>query len=204
MLRCSELSTQHLHNIVMPPRTIIEKLWDAHVVHEQPGAPTLLYIDLHLVHEVTSPQAFQGLRDRGLKVRRPDLTVATTDHSTPTTRPFAADRGRDRRQAGRAARNQLPRFRDPLLWATQRPAGDRARDRSRAGLDAARHDRGLRRQPHRHARRVRRAGLRHRHQRSGARAGHAVPAAAQIENVSRCRWMARCATVSRPRTSSWL
>ena len=71
----------------MPPRTIIEKLWDAHVVHEQPGAPTLLYIDLHLVHEVTSPQAFQGLRDRGLKVRRPDLTVATTDHSTPTTDP---------------------------------------------------------------------------------------------------------------------
>ena len=71
----------------MPPRTIIEKLWDAHVVHEQPGAPTLLYIDLHLVHEVTSPQAFQGLRDRGLKVRRPDLTVATTDHSTPTTPP---------------------------------------------------------------------------------------------------------------------
>ena len=71
----------------MPQRTIIEKLWDAHVVHEQPGAPTLLYIDLHLVHEVTSPQAFQGLRERGLKVRRPDLTVATTDHSTPTTDP---------------------------------------------------------------------------------------------------------------------
>jgi 3-isopropylmalate/(R)-2-methylmalate dehydratase large subunit len=71
----------------MPPRTIIEKLWDAHVVHEKAGAPTLLYIDLHLVHEVTSPQAFQGLRERGLKVRRPDLTVATTDHSTPTTDP---------------------------------------------------------------------------------------------------------------------
>src|SRR6202167_368100 len=71
----------------MNPRTIIEKLWDAHVVHEHPGAPTLLYIDLHLVHEVTSPQAFQGLRERGLKVRRPDLTVATTDHSIPTTDP---------------------------------------------------------------------------------------------------------------------
>ncbi len=71
----------------MSPRTIIEKLWDSHVVHEQPGAPTLLYIDLHLVHEVTSPQAFQGLRERGLKVRRPGLTVATTDHSTPTTDP---------------------------------------------------------------------------------------------------------------------
>jgi 3-isopropylmalate/(R)-2-methylmalate dehydratase large subunit len=67
------------------PRTIIEKIWDAHVVHEQADAPTLLYIDLHLVHEVTSPQAFQGLRERGLKVRRPDLTVATADHSIPTT-----------------------------------------------------------------------------------------------------------------------
>ncbi len=67
------------------PRTIIEKVWDAHVVKEQAGAPTLLYIDLHLVHEVTSPQAFSGLRERGLKVRRPDLTFATVDHSTPTT-----------------------------------------------------------------------------------------------------------------------
>src|SRR5689334_19508247 len=67
------------------PRTIIEKLWDSHVVHEQPGAPTLLFIDLHLVHEVTSPQAFDGLRDRGLKVRRPDLTIATADHSIPTS-----------------------------------------------------------------------------------------------------------------------
>jgi 3-isopropylmalate/(R)-2-methylmalate dehydratase large subunit len=67
------------------PRTIIEKLWDSHVVHEQPGAPTLLFIDLHLVHEVTSPQAFDGLRQRGLKVRRPDLTIATADHSIPTT-----------------------------------------------------------------------------------------------------------------------
>src|SRR6202166_654281 len=67
------------------PRTIIEKLWDSHIVHERPGAPTLLFIDLHLVHEVTSPQAFQGLRERGLKVRRPDLTVATADHSIPTT-----------------------------------------------------------------------------------------------------------------------
>jgi 3-isopropylmalate/(R)-2-methylmalate dehydratase large subunit len=69
----------------MNPRTIIEKLWDNHVVLEQPGNPALIYIDLHLVHEVTSPQAFEGLRQRGLKVRRPDLTFATTDHSIPTT-----------------------------------------------------------------------------------------------------------------------
>jgi 3-isopropylmalate/(R)-2-methylmalate dehydratase large subunit len=69
----------------MKPRTIIEKIWDNHVVAQQPGAPALLYVDLHLTHEVTSPQAFDGLRKRGLKVRRPDLTIATADHSTPTT-----------------------------------------------------------------------------------------------------------------------
>ena len=67
------------------PKTIIEKLWDAHVVAEPEGAPAFLWIDLHLVHEVTSPQAFAGLRARGLKVRRPDLTLGTCDHSTPTT-----------------------------------------------------------------------------------------------------------------------
>ncbi|MFN8471325.1 MAG: 3-isopropylmalate dehydratase large subunit [Anaerolineae bacterium] len=67
------------------PRTLFEKIWDAHVVKADPGAPTVLYIDLHLVHEVTSPQAFTGLREKGLKVRRPDRTVATIDHSVPTT-----------------------------------------------------------------------------------------------------------------------
>ena len=67
------------------PKTIIEKIWDLHMVAQAPPAPALLYIDLHLVHEVTSPQAFSGLRTRGLKVRRPDLTFGTVDHSTPTT-----------------------------------------------------------------------------------------------------------------------
>jgi 3-isopropylmalate/(R)-2-methylmalate dehydratase large subunit len=66
-------------------KTLSQKVWDSHVVREEGGAPSLIYIDLHLVHEVTSPQAFQGLRERGLRVRRPDLTVATTDHSIPTT-----------------------------------------------------------------------------------------------------------------------
>jgi 3-isopropylmalate/(R)-2-methylmalate dehydratase large subunit len=67
-----------------PARTLFEKIWDDHVVAQQPGAPAVLYIDLHLVHEVTSPQAFAGLRARGLKVRRPERTLATMDHSTPT------------------------------------------------------------------------------------------------------------------------
>ena len=66
------------------PRTLFEKIWDAHVVRDVPGEPTLLYIDLHLVHEVTSPQAFEGLRLTGRGVRRPDLTIATMDHNTPT------------------------------------------------------------------------------------------------------------------------
>src|SRR5919206_3213679 len=66
-------------------RTLFEKIWDAHVVRESAGEPALLYIDLHLVHEVTSPQAFDGLRAAGRAVRRPDLTLATVDHNVPTT-----------------------------------------------------------------------------------------------------------------------
>src|SRR3954468_7203249 len=66
------------------PRTLSEKVWDAHVVRAADGEPDLLYIDLHLLHEVTSPQAFDGLRLSGRPVRRPDLTIATEDHNTPT------------------------------------------------------------------------------------------------------------------------
>lgn len=65
-------------------RTLSEKVWDEHVVRSTPGEPDLLYIDLHLIHEVTSPQAFDGLRLSGRKVRRPDLTLATEDHNVPT------------------------------------------------------------------------------------------------------------------------
>ena len=67
------------------PKTLAEKIWDRHVVRSAEGEPELLYIDLHLVHEVTSPQAFDGLRVAGRPVRRPDLTVATMDHNVPTT-----------------------------------------------------------------------------------------------------------------------
>jgi 3-isopropylmalate/(R)-2-methylmalate dehydratase large subunit len=68
----------------MPDRTLFEKIWDLHVVRETPGESALLYIDLHLVHEVTSPQAFEGLRLSGRRVRRPELTIAVMDHNTPT------------------------------------------------------------------------------------------------------------------------
>jgi len=66
------------------PKTIIEKIWEQHIVYEEKGKPDLLYIDLHLLHEVTSPQAFEGLRLNGRKVRRPDLCFATMDHNVPT------------------------------------------------------------------------------------------------------------------------
>jgi 3-isopropylmalate/(R)-2-methylmalate dehydratase large subunit len=69
------------------PLTLFEKVWNNHIVLQEPDSPAILYIDLHLVHEVTSPQAFDGLRRRGLKVRRPDRTVGTMDHSIPTLPP---------------------------------------------------------------------------------------------------------------------
>jgi len=67
------------------PRTLFDKVWDAHVVEQLPDGTCVLYIDRHLVHEVTSPQAFEGLRMAGRKVRRPDATIAVADHNTPTT-----------------------------------------------------------------------------------------------------------------------
>src|SRR5271169_5886662 len=68
----------------MPPQTLYEKIWNAHIVREVPGQPSLIYIDRHLIHEGTSPQAFAGLKAAGRKVRRPDLTFAVMDHSVST------------------------------------------------------------------------------------------------------------------------
>jgi 3-isopropylmalate/(R)-2-methylmalate dehydratase large subunit len=66
-------------------KTLFDKIWDSHVVHEEEDGTSLLYIDRHLVHEVTSPQAFEGLRDSGRTVRRVDATLAVPDHNVPTT-----------------------------------------------------------------------------------------------------------------------
>ena len=79
------LNTDTVNHISNAPRTMFEKIWDAHVVRAEAGKPALLYIDLHLVHEVTSPQAFEGLRLTGRGVRRPHRTIATMDHNVPTT-----------------------------------------------------------------------------------------------------------------------
>jgi 3-isopropylmalate/(R)-2-methylmalate dehydratase large subunit len=73
---------------IMSKKTLFEKIWEKHVIHQEDGKPSIIYIDLHLVHEVTSPQAFDGIRMSGRKVRRPDLTFATMDHNVPTKDRF--------------------------------------------------------------------------------------------------------------------
>ena len=80
--RASAESEAATHGTAPP---LAQKVWDRHLVHAGPGQPDLIYIDLHLIHEVTSPQAFDGLRLAGRTVRRPDLTIATEDHNVPTT-----------------------------------------------------------------------------------------------------------------------
>src|SRR3954449_5694194 len=82
--RCRVCGTLRLPGGGHMGRTLAEKVWEEHVVHSAEGEPDLLYIDLHLIHEVTSPQAFDGLRLAGRPVRRPDLTIATEDHNVPT------------------------------------------------------------------------------------------------------------------------
>jgi 3-isopropylmalate/(R)-2-methylmalate dehydratase large subunit len=73
----------------MAPRTLFQKVWDAHVVRAAEAEPSIVYVDLHLVHEVTSPQAFEGLRLQGRRVRAPHLAVATMDHNVPTVDQLA-------------------------------------------------------------------------------------------------------------------
>lgn len=89
------------------PRTLFEKIWENHVVQQDPGSPAVLYIDLQLVHEVTSPQAFSGLRERSLKVRRPERTMATIDHSVPTLGGSAENRLTHADEAGLKQIRQL-------------------------------------------------------------------------------------------------
>ena len=98
-----------------PARTLSEKVWDHHVVHHGEGEPDLLYIDLHLVHEVTSPQAFDGLRLAGRPVRRPDLTVATMDHNVPTEDIHQPVADPISAQADGGAGGELRRVRHPPL-----------------------------------------------------------------------------------------
>jgi hypothetical protein len=167
----------------MTATTLFTKIWDRHVVvPESADTPAVLYIDLHLTHEVTTPQAFDLLRQRGLRVRRLDRTLATMDHSTPTETaqvfggvPIALDSAA--RQVRQLAKN-CAEFgcRAP---GSQGPAA-RHRPHHRAGIrdHAARQDDRLWRQPHEHARRIRCTRVRHRHDRSRVCARDAMPAAA--------------------------
>ena len=182
------------------PRTLFDKIWDAHVVDEQDDGTCLLYIDRHLVHEVTSPQAFEGLRLTGRKVRRPDATLAVPDHNVPTTDRSQRHRRGAVAHPGRDAAAELPRVRRHAVRRRRHPPGHRPRHRPRAGLHPARHDDRLRRQPHLHPRRLRRARLRHRHLRGRARAGDPDAAAEAAEEHADQRSTASCRSASPPRT----
>ena len=169
-------------------------------------APALIFIDRHLVHEVTSPQAFEALRLNGPQGAppRPDAGGARpqpADHRADRRRrqPRADRRPRKPRPA-RRARAQRARVRHALLRRHRARAGHRPRRRARAGLLAPRHDDRLRRQPHRRARRDRRAGVRHRHQRGRARAGDADAAAARSRRRWKCASRASSARASPRRT----
>src|SRR3954466_8749292 len=81
---CGCLILLLLWRCLLMSKTMFDKIWDAHVVRDVPGEASVIYIDRHLVHEVTSPQAFAGLRTTGRKVRRPDATIAVLDHNIPT------------------------------------------------------------------------------------------------------------------------
>ena len=121
-------------------KNIYEKIWDAHVVYEPEGQDPILYIDRHYVHEVTSPQAFEGLRLAGRTVRRPELTFATMDHNIPTTNralpiadPLFAAAGGDAGDELQGIRRHTLRHEGPQEW-------NRACDGAGAGVDPAGHD----------------------------------------------------------------
>ena len=154
------------------PRTLYDKIWDDHLVDEQPDGTCLIYIDRHLVHEVTSPQAFEGLRLSGRKVRAPEKTLAVVDHNVPTTDRNAAQSGPGKRGADRAWPRMHATSASNISTST---TGGRASCTSsvRSRASPARHDDRLRRQPYVDARRVRRARLWHRHIRGRTRAGDA-------------------------------
>ncbi len=161
----------------MHARTLYDKLWDSHVVRQQDDGTALIYIDRHLVHEVTSPQAYEGLRIAGRTPWRVESIVATADHNTPTTHWDEGIRDPISRTQVEALDCEHPQLRREGLFSVSRQAsGHRPRDRTGKRGHAARDDGRLRRFAHEHARRVRGARIRHRHHRSRARAGNPVPA----------------------------
>ena len=167
------------------PRTLYDKIWDDHLVDEQPDGTCLLYIDRHLVHEVTSPQAFEGLRLTGRKVRAPDKTLCVVDHNVPTTDRNLPNPDPESARADRLSGRERQAVRARILRRVRQAPGHRPHHRPGAGLHPAGHDPRVRRQPHRDPRRVRRARLRHRHLRGRARARHPDADPDQVEEHAR-------------------
>ena len=171
----------------MSARTLYDKLWDEHVVHTEEDGTAVLYIDRHLLHEVTSAQAFDGLRLAGRKVWRASSIVATADHSTPTSgweRGYEAITDPTHQAADRHAGYQHQGLRRRgLLSVPARTAGHRAHHWARERHDAAGHDRGVRRLAHIHARCLWSTCSRHRHERGGACVGDADAAAKKAKNM---------------------
>ena len=167
------------------PRTLYDKIWDDHLIEEDPDGASLIYIDRHIVHEVTSPQAFEGLRLSGRKVHAPDKTLLVVDHNVPTTdRHLPNPDPESAAQIAYLAEN-AKFFNLEYYDEFDQAPGHRPHHRPGAGLHAARRDAGLRRQPYRDQRRVRRARLRHRHLGSRARAGDADADPVEIEEHAR-------------------
>src|SRR6202011_3788790 len=105
------------------PKTLYQKIWDAHLVHEQPGQPSIIYIDRHLIHEATSPQGFAGLKAEGRKLRRPDLTFAVMDHSVLTTDRTLPILDTDARLQFEALTRNCREFGVPLIDMNSRDQG---------------------------------------------------------------------------------
>ena len=168
----------------MAGKTLYEKIWENHVVVSPEGEPTLLYIDLHLVHEVTSPQAFDGLRLNG-RSRSPSRPHTGDGRSQRAhVAPLDPDRGPHLATPARGARRELRGVRHHRLSKRPREPGHRPRDRSRARRHPAGHDHRLRRLAHLHPRRARLARLWHRHQRGRARPRHPDTAPAEAKTMA--------------------
>ena len=160
----------------MSGRTLFEKVWENHLVRHVPGEPDLLYVDLHLVHEVTSPQAFDSLRMQGGTVRRPDLTLATIDHGVPTAnRHLGITDPMSKIQIDALVRN-CQEFGVNTLRPRRSAVGHRAHHRTRTRPYPAGDAHRVRRFAHLDSRGVGRARLRHWHLRGRARSRHPDPA----------------------------
>ena len=186
-----------------PPTTLFEKVWTEHVVREDAGAPAVLYVDLHLVHEVTSPQAFDGLR----APRAPGAPAGPHLRDDGPLDADAAARPRRGRPAGArrssaTLKANCAEFGVPLYDLDSAEQGIVHVIGPELGAHAAGAHHRLRRQPHVDARRVRRARVRHRHERGRARPRDAVPAPAASRRRSRCASTARSGRASARRTSS--